>query len=38
MDAHDFDHYLDHLAPVLAHADRVNALKDYCTGLMLPLQ
>ena len=38
MDEPDFDHYLAHLAPVLAHADRVNGLKDYCTGLMLPLQ
>jgi SRSO17 transposase len=38
MDAHDFDRYLDHLVPALAHADRVSGLKDYCTGLMLPLQ
>ncbi len=38
MDTNDFDHYLDHLAPALAHADRVSGLKDYCTGLMLPLQ
>jgi SRSO17 transposase len=37
MDAHDFDQYLDHLAPVLGHAHQVSGLKDYCTGLMLPL-
>lgn len=38
MKADDFENYLDHLAPALAHADRVSGLKDYCTGLMLPLQ
>jgi SRSO17 transposase len=38
MDTYEFDQYLDHLAPALAHADRVSGLKDYCTGLMLPLQ
>jgi SRSO17 transposase len=37
MNAPDFDHYLDHLAPALGHGDRVSGLKDYCTGLMLPL-
>lgn len=38
MEADDFEEYLDYLAPALAHADRVSGLKDYCTGLMLPLQ
>jgi SRSO17 transposase len=38
MKTDDFEQYLDHLAPALAHADRVGGLKDYCTGLMLPLQ
>jgi SRSO17 transposase len=34
----DFEGYPDHLAPMLAYADRVAGLKMYCTGLMLPLQ
>lgn len=38
MSNDDFEHYLDYLAPGLGHADRVSRLKDYCTGLMLPLQ
>ncbi|HJV81277.1 transposase, partial [Noviherbaspirillum sp.] len=38
MKADDFEEYLDYLAPALAHADRVNGLKDYCAGLMLPLE
>lgn len=38
MKTDDFEAYLNHLAPALAHADRVSGLKDYCTGLMLPLQ
>lgn len=38
MKTDDFQAYLNHLAPALAHADRVSGLKDYCTGLMLPLQ
>lgn len=38
MEMDDFEEYLDHLAPALGHADRVSGLKDYCTGLMLPLQ
>jgi SRSO17 transposase len=38
MEANDFDPYLDHLTPALAPADGVSGLKDYCTGLMLPLQ
>lgn len=32
-----FDEYMTHLATALGHADRVAGLKDYCTGLMLPL-
>lgn len=32
-----FDEYLAHLAAGLGHADRVAGLKDYCSGLMLPL-
>lgn len=38
MKVDDFEADLDFLAPALAHADRVSGLKDYCTGLMLPLQ
>ena len=30
--------YLDRLAGVLGHADRRVGLKDYCRGLMLPIQ
>jgi SRSO17 transposase len=38
MDASDrFDQYMDHLSGGLGHADRHAGLKDYCTGLMLPL-
>lgn len=32
-----FDQYMAHLAAGLKHADRHAGLKDYCTGLMLPL-
>src|SRR3982075_1297664 len=28
--------YVEGLASVIGHADRVNPLRDYCTGLMLP--
>src|SRR3977135_653973 len=28
--------YVESLASVIGHADRVNPLRDYCTGLMLP--
>jgi SRSO17 transposase len=31
-----FDKYVDELASVIGHADRVGPLHDYCTGLMLP--
>ena len=32
MKADDFEEYLDYLAPVLAHADRVSGLKDTARG------
>jgi len=32
-----FDRYLEHLSAGLGHADRYAGLRDYCTGLMLPL-
>jgi SRSO17 transposase len=35
--AERFDHYLEHLSAGLGHADRHAGLRDYCTGLMLPL-
>jgi SRSO17 transposase len=31
-----FASYIDGLARVIGHADRVGPLRDYCTGLMLP--
>src|SRR5467141_3969920 len=31
-----FLRYVEGLASVIGHADRVNPLRDYCTGLMLP--
>jgi SRSO17 transposase len=31
-----FASYVEHLASVIGHADRVNPLRDYCTGLMMP--
>ena len=33
-----FERYLDGLAEVMGHADRVGPLRDYCTGLMLPCE
>ena len=33
-----FEAYVDGLASVLGHADRAAGLRDYCTGLMLPLE
>jgi len=33
-----FEAYADGLAAVLGHAHRAAGLKDYCTGLMLPLE
>lgn len=32
-----FERYIDGLAEVIGHADRVGPLRDYCTGLMLPV-
>ena len=34
----DFDAYAGRLAGVIGHADRVQPLKDYCAGLLLPLE
>jgi SRSO17 transposase len=31
-----FSAYVDGLASVIGHADRIERLRDYCTGLMLP--
>ena len=31
-----FSSYVEGLAGVIGHADRVNPLRDYCTGLMMP--
>src|SRR5882724_2612265 len=31
-----FSDYVEGLASVIGHADRVNPLRDYCTGLMMP--
>jgi len=33
-----FERYLDGLAGVMGHADRVGPLRDYCTGLLLPCE
>jgi len=33
-----FSRYVERLAEVIGHADRVNPLRDYCTGLMLPCE
>jgi SRSO17 transposase len=33
-----FDEYLDHLAEALGHADRREPLRQYCSGLLLPLE
>lgn len=33
-----FDNYLDHLCEALEHASRNVGMKDYCRGLMLPLE
>jgi SRSO17 transposase len=33
----DLDEYLEYLCSALGHADRRASLKDYCTGLMLPI-
>src|SRR5712692_10771226 len=34
--AERFAAYVDGLASVIGHADRIRPLRDYCTGLMLP--
>jgi SRSO17 transposase len=34
--AERFEKYVDELASVIGHADRVGPLHDYCTGLVLP--
>lgn len=34
----DLDAYLEHLCVALGHADRETSLKDYCRGLMLPIE
>lgn len=36
-DLTDLDEYLEYLCSALGHADRRASLKDYCTGLMLPI-
>src|SRR5665213_527513 len=33
-----FEAYAGALSSVLGHADRVGPMRDYCTGLMLPLE
>jgi SRSO17 transposase len=33
-----FSSYVEGLASVIGHADRVNPLRDYCTGLMMPCE
>jgi len=33
-----FSRYVEGLAGVIGHADRVNPLRDYCTGLILPCE
>ena len=33
-----FERYIEHLAGGLGHKDRHTGLKDYCTGLMLPIR
>lgn len=37
MNIDTFEQYLDHLAAGIGHADRISALRQYCTGLMLPV-
>src|SRR5229473_5393993 len=33
-----FSRYVERLAEVIGHADRVGPLRDYCTALMLPCE
>lgn len=37
-DLAELDEYLEHLCANLGHADREISLKDYCRGLMLPIE
>ena len=32
-----FEGYVDALVEVIGHADRAEPLRDYCTGLMMPV-
>ncbi|MFS8051162.1 IS701 family transposase, partial [Rhizobium sp. BR 314] len=34
----DFADYVERLVDVIGHADRAEPLKDYCLGLMLPVE
>lgn len=34
----DFDTYVDKLVGVIGHSDRAGPLRDYCAGLLLPLE
>ena len=36
-DATAFDGYVEALIEVIGHADRADPLRDYCTGLMMPV-
>jgi SRSO17 transposase len=33
-----FSRYVEGLAGVIDHADRIKPLRDYCTGLMMPCE
>ena len=33
-----FTRYIESLASVLGHVDRAEPLKDYCTGLLMPVE
>ena len=33
-----FSAYVDHLVKVIGHADRIDPLRDYCLGLLMPLE
>ncbi|RWB94713.1 MAG: IS701 family transposase, partial [Mesorhizobium sp.] len=33
-----FDAYIDALIRVIGHADRAEPLKDYCLGLLMPME
>lgn len=33
-----FSRYVDHLVKVIGHADRADPLRDYCLGLLMPLE